>query len=406
MITRVAFLSVHTSPLAVPGSGDAGGLNVYIDELARAMAARGVEVDVFTRRSDPGQAAVVPVAERYRVVHIDAGDARPAPVTALDDLIGEFAEGILKHVAAEGVRYDVVHSHYWLSAWAGVLLQEVLGTPLAISFHTLGRVKDANRRPDEPAERLLRIAAETEVIARAGCVVASTPAEAAELIEHYAADPERLCVSPPGVDHDRFAPGGAREARGVLGLADAPLVLFVGRIQPLKGLDVAVEAFALLGLPDARMLVVGGPSGPLGAAELERIDALGARLGVADRIEVRPPVPHDGMPDVYRAADVVIVPSRSESFGMVAAEAQASGIPVVAARVGGLAYALDDGVSGYLVSGWEPSDYADRMRRLLTDAALARRMRAAAFSNSERFSWTATVDRLLELYAGITGDPA
>jgi D-inositol-3-phosphate glycosyltransferase len=403
VIDRVAYLSIHTSPLAVPGSGDAGGMNVYISELARTMAGRGVSVDVFTRRTDPAVPAVVEVLPGYRVVHVDAGPVDPIPPGSLDGHVGGFAEGVVRFAASGDGPYDLVHSHYWLSAWAGSLVGEVLEIPLAISFHTLGRVKDSLRRAGEPREPLLRIAAETEVISRAGCVVASTPAEAAELIEHYAADPERLCVSPPGVDHSRFHPGSRSDARAALGLpADEPLVLFVGRIQPLKGLDVAIEAFRLLDVPDARLLVVGGPSGPRGAGEIERLRDAVASAGL--RVEFRPPVPHGDTPMLYQAADLLVVPSRSESFGLVAAEAQACGVPVVAARVGGLAYAVADGESGFLVTGWDAVAYAEAMRRVLTDLDLAGRLRSGAITFSERFSWPATADRLLELYAGITRD--
>jgi D-inositol-3-phosphate glycosyltransferase len=404
VIERVAYLSIHTSPLAVPGSGDAGGMNVYIDELARTMAGRGVAVDVFTRRTDPAVPGVLEVLPGYRVVHVAAGPVGPLPLGSLDGHVGEFAEGVVRFAATGDGSYDVVHSHYWLSGWAGALVGEVMQIPLAISFHTLGRVKDASRRAGEPREPLLRIAAETEVINRAGCVVASTPAEAAELIEHYAADPERLCVSPPGVDHGRFHPGSRKDARAALGLVEGPLVLFVGRIQPLKGLDVAVEALRLLDVPDARLLVVGGPSGPRGAAEIERLHDAVVSAGLTDRVEFRPPVPHADTPMLYRAADLLVVPSRSESFGLVAAEAQACGLPVVAARVGGLEYAVADGESGFLVSGWDPAAYVEVFRRVLTDADLAARLRSGAIEFSERFSWPATADRLLELYAGITRD--
>lgn len=395
MIRRVAYLSIHTSPLAVPGSGDAGGMNVYVHELAQTMANRGIEVDVYTR----GDGGVVEVAPGYRVVHTGGSGGDPAEV------VGEFAEAIVTRATRRSAAYDVVHSHYWLSGWAGLLLHEVWGVPLAISFHTLGRVKDATRRPGDPAESLLRIAAEAEVIARAGCIVASTPAEAGELIEHYRADPERLCVSPPGVDHQRFSPGSRGAARRDLGLGSGPLVLFVGRVQPLKGPDVALEAFAAIAadLPDARLLVVGGPSGPAGTDTARALHTAVAEHGLEDRVRFVPAMPHEELPAVYRAADVVVVPSRSESFGLVAAEAQSCGVPVVAARVGGLPFVVEDGVSGILVDGWEPAGYAAAIRRVLTEPGLAGTLGAGAVEHAEQFSWPATADRLLELYRGITG---
>jgi D-inositol-3-phosphate glycosyltransferase len=402
LIERVAFLSIHTSPLATPGSGDAGGMNVYVHELATTLAGRGVQVDVFTRGSPGGEIEVAPA---YRVVELPAGPSRRRGAEPLADAVGDFAEGVARWAVRHRAAYDVLHSHYWLSGWAGLILHEVLRVPLAISFHTLGRVKDVNRRPDQPPAGLLRIAAETEVIARAGCVIASTQAEAAQLIEHYAANPERLCVSPPGVDHGVFRPGDRLAARAELGLPrEGRLVLFVGRIQPLKGIDVALAAFALVapGLPDCRLLVIGGPSGPQGKEEMAFLRAGAAAAGLEERVLLRDPLPHLSLAGAYQAADVVMVPSRSESFGLVAAEAQACGVPVVAAAVGGLVQAVADGESGLLVSGWDPEEYAAALRRILTDSLLAGRLARGATANAEQFSWPATADRLLELYAGIT----
>ncbi len=401
MIRRVAYLSIHTSPLAVPGSGDAGGMNVYVHELAQTMAGRGVQVDVFTRGSRTAEVEVVP---GYRVVQVPAGEINRAGDDALASAVGDFAEGMARWAVRHRASYDILHSHYWLSGWAGLLLHEVLRVPLAISFHTLGRVKDATRRADEAPAGLLRLAAETEVIARAGCVIASTPAEAAQLIEHYGASPERLCTSPPGVDHGVFRPGSQAEARAVLGLAaEGALVLFVGRLQPLKGPEVALAAFTRLaaGLPGARLVVVGGPSGPQGEAEASALRRHAVAAGLGDRVLFHSPVPHAALAAHYRAADVLVVPSRSESFGLVAAEAQACGVPVVAAAVGGLSHTVADGKSGILVSGWDPADYAAALLRILTEPGLAARLSAGAIAQAERFSWPATADRLLELYSGI-----
>lgn len=403
MTERVAFLTIHTSPLAAPGAGDAGGMNVYVHELAGTLAGRGVQVDVFTRGPRPRE---IQVAPGYRVIELPEPPAGDAGDESLAEAVGDFAEGVARWAVRRRAAYDILHSHYWLSGWAGVLLHDVLRVPLAISFHTLGRVKDATRRPDQTPAGLLRIAAETEVIARAGCVIASTQAEAAQLIEHYAANPERLCVSPPGVDHRVFYPGDRRAAREALGLpGDGPLVLFVGRIQPLKGPDIALAAFALLAvrLPDCRLLVVGGPSGPQGREESAFLRAGTAAAGLEGRVLLHDPLPHPEIATAYRAADVVVVPSRSESFGLVAAEAQACGIPVVASAVGGLAHNVADGESGLLVPGWDPADYAAALGRVLTEPGLAERLGRGAVANAEQFSWPATADRMLELYRGISG---
>jgi D-inositol-3-phosphate glycosyltransferase len=405
VIHTIVYLSMHTSPLLPPGSGTAGGMNVYIDELARTMAERGIDVTVFTR--DTGDSAeVTEVQPGYRVVQIPAGPAAPIPMEEMPRHVGEFTEGTLKWIDANALAPDVIHSHYWLSGWAGAILKETLGVPLANSFHTLGRIKDLNRRDDEPASSPLRTLTEAEVIARSDCVIASTPYELDDLLEHYGALPERLCISPPGVDHETFSPGDRAEARRWLGLApDVPIVLFVGRIQPLKGPDVAVDAMkTVTATPAPHLLLVGGPSGPDGDAEMERLQHAVASSGLGDRVHFVPPQPHRSLNRFYRAADVLVVPSRSETFGLVAAEAQACGLPVVAAAVGGLPYVVADGRSGLLVEGHDPVRWAAAIDTVLGDDALAAEFSANAVEFSERFSWPATAERLLELYAGIRGE--
>ena len=405
MIRRVAFLSMHTSPLDLPGSGDAGGMNVYIDELAASLVARGVDVTVFTRRTDPGQADVLTTSSGYRVAHVSAGPARRIPISGLGAWVGEFAERVTAAIAdRRSGDTDLVHSHYWLSGWAGLAVKQSVGLPLVNSFHTLGRVKDATRRPGQPPEPLFRIAAETEVIALSDCVIASTEYEAVELIEQYAADPSRVCVNPPGVDLDQFRPGDRMEACREIGIGPFPTVLFVGRIQALKGLDVAVEALCTVRdrIPVARMVVVGGPSGPSGEHEHRSIRESVDRLGLRDAVTWWGVQPHGRLPIFYRAADVLVVPSRSESFGLVAAEAQASGLPVVAANVGGLRYVVRDGTSGLLVDGWDPADYGKALLRILESPAERADLAAGALEAGRRFGWDRATERLLELYRGVT----
>ena len=409
MITSIALISFHTSPLVQPGTGDAGGMNVYLHELALTMADRGIKVVVFTRRTDPDLARCVEYRPGYRVVHIDAGPAAELPISALQRHVSEFARNAVTWAGEEGLTFDVIHSHYWLSGWAGVLMKEELDVVLANSFHTLVRVKDAARRRDESPESMTRNLTEEEVIARSNCVIASTPHEFDDLLEHYGADPERLCTSLPGISHLIFSPGDRDDARHWCRLGSEPIVLFVGRIQPLKGLDTAVRALAKLperlsaGDGPPHLLVVGGPSGPAGDAELRSVKKLARDFGVDDRVHFIDPQPHPTLAEFYRAADVLIMPSRTESFGLVAAEAQACGLPVVAAAVGGLPYVVDDGVSGLLIDGHDPGDFADALVRVLDDRDLAAELSTGAITHAERFSWNGTADRLLELYQGISG---
>jgi D-inositol-3-phosphate glycosyltransferase len=401
MIERVAFLSLHSCPLQRPGQGDAGGMNVYLRDLGTAMAESGIEVVAFTRRSDEPTPEVVEVVPGYRVVHITAGPPVQMPIRDLYGLVGDFADSTLAWIDQNGEAFDVIHSHYWLSGWAGVLLKEKLNLPLANSFHTLGRVKDLTRRSDERRSEVIRTITEEEVIARSDCVVASTPFEFEDLVEHYSADPARLCTSPPGIRHDVFHPGDQEAARMWTGLDRGPVILFAGRIQPLKGLDVAIEALAMMRTRQARLVVIGGPSGTEGEAEMQRLTKLACDLGVPGRITFIPPLPREQLVAFYQAADVVIMPSRSETFGLVAAEAQSCGTPVVAANVGGLRFIIEDGKSGLLVAGHDPADYAAALDRVLTDMELSAKLSAGALEHSQRFSWETTVSRLLELYEGI-----
>ena len=401
MIERVAYLSMHTSPLLQPGTGDAGGLNVYIDELGRTMASRGVDVSIYTRRTSPDQEPVVQVADGYAVHHIAAGPAEDLPVTELPRWIALYSESVIEALRT-GPLPEVVHSHYWLSGWAGVLVKEALEIPLANSFHTLGKIKDISRRADERASSPMRTMTEDEVIARSDCVIASTPFEFDDLLDHYDANPERLCTSPPGIDHSIFKPGDQAMARTELGIADLPTILFAGRIQALKGLDVAISALAHMHTP-AQLVIVGGPSGSAGEAEIAHLRALADGLGVRNRVTLVEPQPHDQLARFYQAADLLVMPSRSETFGLVAAEAQACGLPVVASRIGGIPFVVADRKSGLLVEVGDEPGFAHAMERILTDPDLKAELAAGALVKSQEFSWKATADRLLELYHGISG---
>jgi D-inositol-3-phosphate glycosyltransferase len=398
---------MHTSPLAQPGSGDAGGMNVYLDRLSRTMADKGVDITVFTRRAESTTPTVTQIQDRYRVVQIEAGPIAPIPIPAMRNYAADFARAVEKWVRSQGIDLDIVHSHYWLSGRCGVRLKDALGIPLANSFHTLGKVKDAARTGFESPSSTDRLLTEQEVIQRSDCVIASTPYEFDDLLEHYGASPVRLCVSPLGVDHQVFHPGDKAQARKRLGLGDQQIVLFVGRVQAHKGTDVAVQALAHLaerdtqGSTDTILHIVGGASGRDGDDELARCHDTITRNGLTGRVRFFEPVPHNELADHYRAADVVIVPSRSESFGLVAAEAQACGTPVVAANTGGLPYVVNASESGLLVDHHDPRAFAAATAAILDHPSFAERLATGGVTFSKKFSWDATADRLLELYGGL-----
>ncbi|VAW07706.1 D-inositol-3-phosphate glycosyltransferase [hydrothermal vent metagenome] len=404
MISRLAVISMHTSPRLQPGVGNAGGMNVYIDELSQVMAEHGIHVVVFTRACQAGVPIDAEVSPLYTVVRIEAGPMKPIPMADMVQHVDEFGDGVERWIDESGLTFDLIHSHYWLSGRTGVRLKNRLGIPLANSFHTLGRVKDVNRRDDEPAASEIRKGIEFNTIAQSDCVVASTPYEFDDLLDHYGATPERLCISPPGIDHTLFSPGSRDEARQALGWGNEPTLLCVGRIQALKGFDIAVAATAEVahrGIDDLRLVIVGGPSGPAGDSELAMLQTLATDLGIADRVTFTGPESHERLPAYYRGADLLLMPSRSESFGLVAAEAQACGLPVIASSVGGLPYVVADGESGILIDGHSPSAFAAAIDKTLSSPDDHARMQLQAIANADKFSWEKTVDRLLELYDGI-----
>ena len=410
MPRRVATLSVHTSPLDQPGAGDAGGLNVYVVEVSRRLAERGIAVDVFTRATSSDLPPVVEMSPGVTVRHVSAG---PFEGLGKDDLPGQlcaFTAAVLREEAQhESGHFDVVHSHYWLSGQVGWLARDRWGVPLVHSAHTLAKVKNAALAEGDAPEPLARVIGEEQVVAEADRLVANTADEADQLVRWYDADPRRTLVVPPGVDLQQFSPGDQRAARARIGVpADAVVLLFVGRIQPLKAPDLLLQAAARMLADDPalrdrlQVLVVGAPSGS-GLAEPRRLQELVVRLGVTDVVRFLPPQPPARLADHYRAADVAVVPSHNESFGLVALEAQACGTPVVAAAVGGLHTAVDDGVSGLLVAGRDPADYAAAIRRVLARREL---LAAGARRHASRFSWDRTVDSLVAAYTAAMAEMA
>ncbi|WP_347177420.1 D-inositol-3-phosphate glycosyltransferase [Glycomyces sp. L485] len=395
-------VSVHTSPLAQPGTGDAGGMNVYVLNTARELARAGVEVEIFTRATSSEEPPTTEAAPGVLVHHLPAGPFEGLSKNDLPTQLCAFTGGLLRAEAHNPAgHYDLIHAHYWLSGQAGWVASERWGVPLVQTFHTLAKVKNAQLAEGDRPEPHTRVIGEEQVAAEADLLIANTAAEAAELQNHYQADARRVDVVHPGVDLDVFSPGDRRSARESLNLPQGALVVaFVGRIQPAKAPDVLLRGIARLRETDPALaarivpVFVGGPSN----TDLYWLPKLTSELGLGDQVQWRTPRSGAALAQVYRAADVVAVPSYNESFGLVALEAQASGTPVVAAKVGGLPTAVAEAKSGLLVDSHSADDWAGALRKILGDADLRERLAAGTRSHAAAFSWRATADGLHTAY--------
>jgi len=395
-VQRVAVISLHTSPLLQPGSGDSGGMNVYVRELVSSLSQTGVECTTFTRADREGLPTEVMIEPGHRVVHIEAGPHH-LPKEALPEVSDEFCHGIIEWIKANETP-DVIHGNYWLSGVVGHHLKHELGVPFVSTFHTLARVKAEGGDP----EPLWRDRAEAEIIQCSDGICVSCAEEEEQFRRLYGDPAGRIEIISPGVERAFFAPGAREAARHAIGFdVDRPLVLFVGRIQPLKGPDVAIRALAALERDDVQLVLVGGSSGRNGDVQAAEAHALVDELGLHDQVHFIEPQPHHILSSWYRAADVVLVPSRSESFGLVALEAAACGIPVVASAVGGLLSLVDDGETGFLIAGRRPTDFATAIAAILDDAELAASMGAAAEARARLYTWRAAADRLRSLYVDL-----
>jgi D-inositol-3-phosphate glycosyltransferase len=408
---RVALLSVHTSPLEQPGGGDAGGLNVYVVETARRMADAGVAVEIFTRATAGSQPPVVEMHPGVLVRHVTAGPYEGLGKNDLPAQLCAFTAAVLRAEASrEPGFYEVIHSHYWLSGQVGWLARDRWRVPLVHSAHTLAKVKNAALADGERAEPLSRIVGEEQVVAEADRLVAPTAAEAEQLIDLYGADPAHVVTVAPGVDLTTFSPGSRREARVRLGIdPNAALALFVGRLQPLKAPDVLIRAAAQLqhDRPDLRnrlqIAIVGAPSGSA-TGYLQALRTLATTLGVAERVTFVPPTARAELAGYYRAADVTVVPSYNESFGLVALESEACGTPVVASDVGGLSTTVANGRSGLLVAGHSAWDWSRVLGQVLGDDFRRAQLAAGARPHAEQFSWDRTARELLAVYREAMAD--
>lgn len=404
---RVAMISVHTCPLARLGSRETGGMNVYVRELSRHLGSRGVAVDVFTRRQERDVQEAVEFGENARVIHLDAGPPRTIDKYEVLHYLPQFAEGVWDFQRRTGRSYHLLHSHYWLSGPVATALAAEWQVPLVVMFHTLGQLKNRVSRNGSERENAERIEIERLSMLAADRVVAASPTDMEQMVDFYGALSSRIRVVPGGVNTATFHPFPTDVARALLGLGPGKLVLFVGRIQQLKGIDLLLRAFARLvsdwsGEDSPRLMVVGGrnPTDEADpeAVEMERLRILARDLGVQDRVTFQGAVPHSMLPTYYSAADVVVVPSLYESFGLVALEAMACGAPVVASRVGGLQWTVQDGRSGFLVRRREPGQFAAAMRLVLQDEALRSSLSREAIEVAQGFSWASAADRTLQLY--------
>ena len=401
---NLAVLSMHTSPLAQPGTGDGGGMNVYVRELSASLARSGIACSVFTRAWSPDLPEVIQVEPGFTVHHVKAGPLEPVSKEHLHNLSGEFARSVIETFSLSGEAPDAIHANYWLSGVAGHTIKHELGLPLVSTFHTLERMKAESGMEGDLIGEVHRAQGEFEVMGCADAIVASCSVEADQIRELYGVDPSRIVVVPPGVDHAFFSPGDRAQARRALGLPiGADMLLFVGRLQPLKGATIAVEALEILRKArEVFLVVVGGPSGPDGDTEVDLLAKMVVEAGLEDQVFFVDPQPHELLSTYYRAADVCVVPSRSESFGLVALEASACGTPVVATGVGGLLTLVDDGITGYLVEGRQPEEFASRIASILEDEAFGRKMSANAALRARRYTWKRSANCLSTLYDRLT----
>ena len=405
---RIATVMVHTSPLDQPGIGDAGGMNIYVVESAQRMAAMGVSVDIFTRRTDPAAPEIVEISPGVRVRHFDCGHGTLTK-EQLPIHISGLSQEFSRIMRTEN--YDVIHSHYWLSGKVAMPAAKELDIPLVHTMHTMARVKNLNLAEGESPEPMIRVQGETQVVAAANALIANTDAEAASLVSLYDACPDTVHVVSPGVDLFTFTPGESRStAREIVGLPhDGLVVSFVGRIQPHKGPEVLIRATSELvkHSPQLRkkliVNIIGGASGA-NTEEVDRLKDCTQWLGVDDVVRFAPPVSRADLPQWYRASDLVIVPSYSESFGLVALEAQACGTPVVATAVGGLRTAVADGISGVLVDGHDPKAWSSVIARLLQEPQRRVLLSMGAIEHASHFGWDTTARGTLDIYDLVISD--
>ncbi|HWQ46424.1 MAG TPA: glycosyltransferase [Longilinea sp.] len=417
MPLNIAMLSYHTCPLATLGGKDTGGMNVYVRELTYALGRLGVHVDVFTRSQDEHVPHVLhDLGYGNRVVHIPAGPETPRPKSELPLYLGEFSENIHRFAQEKNIKYDLIHSHYWMSGLAALDLKRDWNTPILHMYHTLGEMKNRITQNECEHEPQARLDGERKILAKVERIVAATPAEKAQLNFLYQAPAGKIVIIPPGVDISRFYPIPEDEARQVIGIpVDKCLLLFVGRIEPLKGIDTLIRAIAIMlhqgvlqECPHYLVIIGGEPEANPGdmSAEMERLQGLCKELDVQDLVIFLGKRAQETLPYYYSSAQMLIMPSHYESFGMVALEAMACGTPVVASQVGGLAYLIQDGKTGFVVPDRDPEALAAKLTLLIENPALRRQLGEASTQAAQAYAWEEIAQQVLEQYKDLLNKPA
>ena len=407
---RTAVLSVHSCPLAALGGKETGGMNVYVREMAREMGRLGYQVDVFTRSQNPHITRVVHLGRNARVIHLKAGPEEPLPKNELLPHLSEFTSGVMQFASAEGVSYDLIHSHYWLSGRVGEVLKQQWSVPMVHMFHTLGILKNTLNRRKAEMESEDRIGIESEIMKSADVLVAPSPWEKERMVFHYAADSEKIRVIPCGVDLNLFRPVFPAKARKFLGLSKRKFVLFVGRIDAIKGIDLLIRAIdclvekSCLGKRDIGLIIVGGDKDAdlrIETQEMQRLRKMVSRLNLEEKVAFWGAQRQDLLPFFYSAAEAIILPSRYESFGMVALEAMGCGTPVIASRVGGLQFTVEDGRTGFLFPEGNWRELAERIREVIVSRKLKKKLGQAALRRAKKFSWTKVAKEVLSVYRSL-----
>ena len=411
---RIAMLSYHTCPLATLGGKDTGGMNVYVRELTRQLGRMGVHVDVFTRSQDDHVPHVLhELGYGNRVVHVPAGPEHPVSKQEMANYIPQFVDGVNQFALEKNIKYDIIHSHYWMSGIAAAALSDLwAGAPIVHMFHTLGEMKNRIARSEAEREGEYRINGEKQVLGRVNRITVATLAELTQLRFLYKADPNKMVVIPPGVDVGHFYPIPSDEAKTYIGIKpEDRMILFVGRIEPLKGVDTLLQAMACLQLKEAQrpvhLAIIGGDptaSPEQMTVEMARLQKLCEVLGLDQSVVFLGKRDQDKLPYYYSAAEVLVMPSHYESFGMVALEAMACGTPVIASEVGGLAYLVRDGETGFTIPAEEPDALCEKLTWLLNDSELHQKMSRQAAEYAQDYAWEKIAKQIVDVYAELVGE--